>query len=180
MPRVDLNVPFEARDEAKRLGGRWDGEQKTWYVPHGVNPAPFSQWIASEPDLIPIQAKVFAVHTSVRQCWKCGAATPITGLSMQAKVLDQPPSLVMPFYITAIDDLTLSDVRRANPHYQLKYSHATGHKYFMNLCHSCGAAQGDNFCFAEAGVLEMWSRGSRKTYRHPLSLLAGSVLDFSE
>lgn len=36
MPRIDLTVPFAEKDEAKRLGARWDGERKLWYVPDVV------------------------------------------------------------------------------------------------------------------------------------------------
>lgn len=36
-----INVPFDKRDEAKRLGARWDGDKKTWYVPADADPAPF-------------------------------------------------------------------------------------------------------------------------------------------
>ena len=42
-----LNVPFSQKDEAKALGARWNAEKKRWYVPDGINPAPFSRWFAS-------------------------------------------------------------------------------------------------------------------------------------
>lgn len=40
--RVDLQVPFAEKDEAKRLGARWDSRQRTWYAPEGIEPAPFT------------------------------------------------------------------------------------------------------------------------------------------
>jgi putative DNA primase/helicase len=55
-----LFVPYEEKDEAKRLGARWDAEQKKWYVPDGLNVEPFSRWLDRE------------VHTS---------ADPICGTS---------------------------------------------------------------------------------------------------
>lgn len=39
-----LNVPFAEKDEAKQLGARWDAKRRTWYVPAGVDAAPFSRW----------------------------------------------------------------------------------------------------------------------------------------
>jgi hypothetical protein len=42
-----LNVPYAEKDEAKRLGARWDPARKKWYVPHGVDLEPFSRWTAS-------------------------------------------------------------------------------------------------------------------------------------
>jgi len=40
-----LNVPFHEKDLAKSFGARWDRENTTWYVPPGVDLAPFSKWL---------------------------------------------------------------------------------------------------------------------------------------
>ncbi len=40
-----LKVPFAEKDEAKRLGARWDAAKKKWYVPAGVELAPFARWM---------------------------------------------------------------------------------------------------------------------------------------
>jgi hypothetical protein len=42
--QVFLNVPFAEKDEAKRLGARWDPARKKWYVPNGVDAEKFSRW----------------------------------------------------------------------------------------------------------------------------------------
>jgi hypothetical protein len=39
-----LNVPFTEKDEAKALGAQWNAEMKKWYVPDGVDNAPFARW----------------------------------------------------------------------------------------------------------------------------------------
>lgn len=49
MPRINLTVPFAEKDEAKRLGARWDGGGKVWYVPDGVDASAFGRWMPSEP-----------------------------------------------------------------------------------------------------------------------------------
>jgi hypothetical protein len=41
-----LNVPFAEKDEAKRLGARWDSARKKWYVPQGTDLNAFSRWIS--------------------------------------------------------------------------------------------------------------------------------------
>ncbi len=43
-----LTVPFAEKDQAKSLGARWNAEKKKWYVPAGVDPAPFEKWIGSD------------------------------------------------------------------------------------------------------------------------------------
>lgn len=40
-----LNVPYAEKDEARRLGARWDGERKTWYVPAGAMLTTFERWL---------------------------------------------------------------------------------------------------------------------------------------
>jgi hypothetical protein len=45
VPKIDLQVPFSEKDEAKRLGARWDGKQRTWYVPDGVDISPLKKWL---------------------------------------------------------------------------------------------------------------------------------------
>ena len=33
--RVDLAVPFAQKDEAKKLGTKWDAAKRVWYAPSG-------------------------------------------------------------------------------------------------------------------------------------------------
>lgn len=43
--RTELDVPFSRKEEAKALGAKWDRTKKIWYVPSGVNPEPFAEWL---------------------------------------------------------------------------------------------------------------------------------------
>lgn len=43
--RVDLNVPFHEKDDAKALGAWWDAGRKTWFVRDVENLEPFQRWI---------------------------------------------------------------------------------------------------------------------------------------
>lgn len=42
--REYIDVPFKQKDEAKKLGAKWDRAAQSWYVPPGVNPDPFTKW----------------------------------------------------------------------------------------------------------------------------------------
>ncbi len=44
---IYLNVPFSQKNEAKSKGARWHGEKKRWYLPDGIDPMPFYQWLPS-------------------------------------------------------------------------------------------------------------------------------------
>ena len=47
---INLKVPFNEKDQAKSLGARWNAEAKLWYVPQGVEAAPFEKWVSSAPN----------------------------------------------------------------------------------------------------------------------------------
>ena len=55
---IHLKVPFNEKDQAKSLGARWNVEAKLWYVPQGVDAAPFAKWLSSAPNLAPAQPAV--------------------------------------------------------------------------------------------------------------------------
>jgi hypothetical protein len=42
--RLNLKVSFAEKDEAKKLGARWDAAQKIWYVEGMADMAPFAKW----------------------------------------------------------------------------------------------------------------------------------------
>jgi hypothetical protein len=44
---IALKVPFNEKDQAKSLGARWNTEAKHWYVPQGVDAAPFEKWFTN-------------------------------------------------------------------------------------------------------------------------------------
>lgn len=48
--RMNLKVPFAEKDEAKRLGARWDAARKIWYVADAADPTPFAKWSPTAHD----------------------------------------------------------------------------------------------------------------------------------
>lgn len=48
--RTYIDVDYKERGEAKALGAKWDGREgvKSWYVPPGVDTAPFSKWMGEQ------------------------------------------------------------------------------------------------------------------------------------
>jgi exodeoxyribonuclease VII large subunit len=45
---IELNVPFLEKDEAKRLGARWNNATKRWYIPDGVDHNKFIRWLPED------------------------------------------------------------------------------------------------------------------------------------
>lgn len=48
--RLNLKVPFAEKDQAKKLGARWDAGRKLWYVEGKDDLAPFSRWSPTPHD----------------------------------------------------------------------------------------------------------------------------------
>jgi putative DNA primase/helicase len=48
--RQFVDVPFKQKDDAKKLGAKWDRAAQSWYVPPGVNPEPFAKWAQKGAD----------------------------------------------------------------------------------------------------------------------------------
>jgi exodeoxyribonuclease VII large subunit len=43
--RIDLNVPYAQKEEAKAFGARWDQGNQTWYAPPGTNLENLKRWL---------------------------------------------------------------------------------------------------------------------------------------
>lgn len=43
--RIDLKVRYEEKDQARRLGARWDRARKTWYIEDVERLEPFLRWM---------------------------------------------------------------------------------------------------------------------------------------
>ncbi|MBK7673377.1 MAG: hypothetical protein IPJ27_00635 [Candidatus Accumulibacter sp.] len=55
--KIWIDVPYPQKDEAKALGARWDRQEQSWYVPAGVDPAPFARWTPTTvPQALPKQS----------------------------------------------------------------------------------------------------------------------------
>ena len=48
--RTNLKVPFAEKDEAKKLGARWDAARKLWYVENKADLSAFARWSPSPHD----------------------------------------------------------------------------------------------------------------------------------
>jgi hypothetical protein len=49
--RTNLKVPFAEKEEAKKLGARWDATRKIWYVEDKEDLSPYSRWSPSPQTL---------------------------------------------------------------------------------------------------------------------------------
>jgi len=72
--RAYVDVPFAEKDEAKRLGARWDMAERRWYAPPGREPG-LSRWApaAPLPAVLPGEDRTFGsglfVDLIPASCW---------------------------------------------------------------------------------------------------------------
>jgi hypothetical protein len=82
-PRIDLHVPFEQKDRAKQLGARWDAKRKVWFVPEGVDAAPFFEWRPQAPKFN-LRSVSYYIAESSKTCWHCQHRTAVFSLVLPA------------------------------------------------------------------------------------------------
>jgi hypothetical protein len=88
--RTDLQVPFAEKDEAKRLGARWDATRKVWYVQNESDLAPFSRWLPSA-DRPAAAAPARTAAATTLQKSDAGLVAVGSRYVKQARVCDCPP-----------------------------------------------------------------------------------------
>ncbi|MCB0523820.1 MAG: conjugal transfer protein TraC [Rhodospirillales bacterium] len=163
MPRINLNVPYSEKDEAKGLGARWDAKEKTWYIPDNLAPEPFQKWLRKEPEYN-TRAKSYYIAKTIKTCWKCGQETPIFGFFLPKgfENKDCPPDDIyapaiwmetdyetMIAFVEALPESVSRKISSLTKHYRLDYSKTTQSEYWMNHCDKCGMKQGDFNIFEE-------------------------------
>lgn len=163
MARVDLNVPFSEKDEAKKLGARWDASSKVWYVPEGTDPHAFERWLPNELD-ISIRAKGYSIAQAEDACWKCGELTRVYSFLLppghqtfeqgededdDAWYEHDTSSIVS--YVTDLLPTVATRIKSITRNYYLDFSKTTNSSYWMNHCEHCGIKQGDFAMHCEPG-----------------------------
>jgi len=163
MARVDLRVPYRDKDDAKRLGARWDAVSRLWYVPGDLDPARFERWrpTDSPPN---VRGPSYFIAASTRRCWRCTATSRVHGFILPAghETLDgcaesdtagwEPgaePTLLS--YLDWLAPEVAARIMALTPHYRVACSKVTRSFHWMNLCEHCGAQLGDHETYGEPG-----------------------------
>jgi hypothetical protein len=192
MARVDLRVPYEDKDEAKRLGARWDPAVQVWFVPDDLDPARFARWRPA--DRAPnVRAPSYFIAASTRTCWRCRATSRVHGFILPADhetlcAGDAPaeddwepgeePTLLC--YLDWLAPAVAARITALTPHYRVAYSKAAAAFYWMNLCEHCRAPLGDHETNCEPGqgflafTIEQARRVSLAHVAEPFAASCGS------
>jgi hypothetical protein len=159
MPPTDLNVPFEEKEHAKRLGAKWDPTRKTWFVPDGTERALFTKWLPQQPQ-VNLRAGCYYLAQSTRVCWHCERNTHVFSFLLpsghyarvdgeKSDSWEPQDSAVIVFYIRHITPSVQRRMKALSRHYRQDFSKTTQSFYWMNHCEHCGMKQGDFELFEE-------------------------------
>lgn len=160
-----LNVPYQEKDEAKKLGAKWNPKVKKWYTDAYYEEYPkFSKWLLGNSDEAIIAAEFIYIIEGQQTCWKCKHPTRIVGLGLSDIIhiyLDEynrpcceDTLSVDEFHLAWVDneeDIPPKLLHYLKRTYSVKtgYSKTLGEKCFANHCDCCGAMQGNWFLFDE-------------------------------
>ncbi len=158
---MDLNVPFSEKDEAKRLGARWNPQRRIWYVPPGVDPRPFARWRSDGESAKPyrLSSREAYLVTADEQCWRCKESFQAVAFLMapgfvideQADGGDRDSLADWGFaeYVTRLSPDAVRFAQAIQPAYREGYSRTTESRYWANHCPACKALQGDFHLYSE-------------------------------
>lgn len=158
---MDLKVPFSDKDEAKRLGARWNPQRRVWYVPPGVDPRPFARWRSGQATDQPyrIMSREAYLVTAAEQCWRCKQGFQAVAFLMSPGfILDESTEgggreriadWAFIEYITRLSPEATRFAQGVQPAYRQGYSRTTESRYWANHCPSCSALQGDFHLYSE-------------------------------
>jgi len=160
---TDLLVPFAEKDEAKRLGARWNADRKLWYVPKDLAIAPFEKWLPPKlkpngqyDDCPTVRAKEFIIVEVFdhRVCWKCKEATSVFAFFLprgherlnedggerhgQWERIDDDEILWAVTYLNENAVRAIHEIAKED--YRLDFHHGY---YWLNHCEECGARLAD-------------------------------------
>jgi hypothetical protein len=165
MPRIDLQVPFPEKDEAKRLGARWDAQLKRWYIPEGTDHTAFNKWLPKPPSPPNIRAPFWYLASSMRECWRCEVPSSVFAIMLPPgyealNIADDPAddcwmdsdSSTLLSYLSDVPGSVAAQLRERAPRYRLDYSQTTHSFYWMNHCEHCQAKLGDFETMQEPGT----------------------------
>lgn len=152
-----LDVPWDRKDIVKAMGAKWDPAAKRWYVPDGVDPAPFHRWAINEAPTMMSQASQFAIHADrfallngEVACWKCKQTTPVSAFFLDGysepdeesneRVVSSEQTVV--HGVVGLNPEVSELIKQEAPWMRPGFSKTRDHAYLAPHCQHCDALQG--------------------------------------
>ena len=160
--KIWLSVPFEEKDDAKKLGAMWNKTAKRWFIFDDMESARFAKWIPAAPKFS-LRARSFLIIKGAEHCWKCHQACDVYAFCLPASEEMKYDEDGQEYWSAIPGVATVCDITSLSRHpesvmthiskgkLRKDHSHTVGGEYFMNHCQHCDAKLGDHFLFGEPG-----------------------------
>ncbi|MDC9622448.1 DUF5710 domain-containing protein [Xenorhabdus sp. XENO-7] len=163
MLRIDLSVPDEEYEQARKLGAHWDAVEQIWYIDNSIDPTPFINWLP----FYNVHAEYWYLAQTQTACPHCQENTTVTACMLPAghKLLeadsdDEPNTEIdyteqdRPAFLFYLADLPTL-MRNVLPgfHHRLRkvVSQPLQRQHWINHCEHCDAPLDDTELFTEIG-----------------------------
>ena len=160
-----LNVPYAEKDEAKKLGARWNPDLKKWYVSYKKDYYKFQKWILNSLDSTYIICDYLYIIEGIHTCFRCKKQTKVIcfGVENFFDVVDsssyntknafdyESGEIHIVSYIEQIP-ASLLDYLKKRYNYYYDYSKFAEKSYYANHCQNCSVLQGNNYLFSETNT----------------------------
>ncbi|MFC2137766.1 DUF5710 domain-containing protein [Bacteroidota bacterium] len=160
---IQIEVPYQEKNNAKGKGAFWDNDIKTWYIPNSNKIDEFQEWIPNRTDTI-IKTPIL-IAKNFRDCWKCKKDTPLIAIggkeilvkdfvedeSDKIEWFVEDNSLALFYNIVYLPIQLIKIVQSKFPFFKYTYSKTIKGKYWANNCIHCNSIQGDFFNHCEPG-----------------------------
>lgn len=156
-----LEIPYEDKDEAKKLDAKWSQEAKKWYVQNKEDYPKFAKWILPQGFIVACDA-IYLLEGR-QKCFRCGKETRVIGFGLENFLeFDGDPfdeedteytywsgDIRIAGHIDPIP-ATLLKLLQQKYNYKERYSLTTKESHINNCCDNCDVLQGDFYLFSEA------------------------------
>lgn len=153
-----LDVQYEEKEEAKKLGAKWDSKLGKWYVQKKRNYSNFAKWILKEGSIVACDA--IYVLEGKQKCFKCRKETRVIGFALENffefeanpyndkkfKCSYYSNVIRIAGSIDPIPDYILKYLQNKY-NYKKRYSYSTRESHINNCCDNCDVLQGDFYLF---------------------------------
>lgn len=155
-----LNVPYAEKEEAKKLGARWNAELKKWYVQNREDYPKFKKWILKDKSEAVILCDYVYIIEGIHNCFKCGNETRVIGFGLEnyyefgdyEDIKDgfeyYGGEIHIASHINPMPNNILKYIKEKY-NYKIRYSKTIESSYYANCCQNCDVLQGDFFLFSE-------------------------------
>ncbi|MES3675902.1 DUF5710 domain-containing protein [Halomonas elongata] len=177
MARIDLNVPYSQKDEAKKLGAKWDPKIKKWYIKDSLALGVFEKWLPpqytslmeSGSPVYVLRSSYYYIVESYAICWRCREMTSVHSFMLPSpheefecydeEIVGESGSgrwearyhNTILSSLVGIPSTVLDKLCLVTKRYFPTYSKKAGYTYYMNHCEHCDAVQGDFYMHSEPG-----------------------------